>query len=76
MSDSWKDSAHCKFKVALRTQSRSSPLRKIAEYFRNHPEIGEALLRESQDNRFAPSLFSHGDPWRLRRRLVSAQQGS
>lgn len=33
------------------------PAPEIADYFRRHPEIAEALLGESYDKRFTPSTF-------------------
>src|SRR4051812_46838695 len=33
------------------------PPAEIAKYFRKHPEVATALLRESYDKRFAPSTF-------------------
>jgi hypothetical protein len=33
------------------------PAQEIAKYFREHPEVADALLRESYDKRHTPSTF-------------------
>ena len=43
------------------------PVSEIAKYFREHPEIADALLGESYDKRFTPSTFiqEKGDGFRV-----------
>ena len=52
--------------VTAATAISDLPVSKIVKYFREHPEIANALLGECYDERFTPSTFIQEKGYRFR----------